>query len=397
MSIKDMLDYKPNIEYTKPEIYSYGISTEEEIVEEDYINFYRNNSIDIIDYIKTLQNVGDAILEYINKKDIYTDIPITEEQKEYIVSMEQLLSVSGVSYQPIEEFIDFDIYKKALEIDTEPYTSYIADIFEEYHAGIDGEIAFELYRDMFEIRKELDDLFGFTINYVCPYIDKDADTEELINLETEMINEITSIAYSARKLEEQISEAFYDTQKFSELTKSLDNMVEIIKEKTNTMTSKSELISVIRRIFQLLVEVTNIIDIAVAIEVDTKEKLDDNIVVALHMSFDNEKKKVKQLEMKRRSVTSREKKKAALRDLGVLSHVKNAFSQPLKSELKNKNLQDSILDRVNDGINTVDEQYMNGMLDCITINETDQTMLMNKINMIIHKHYTRKYIKLREL
>lgn len=400
---KDMLGYRPDLKYTKPEIYSYRNVELDESKTEDYIDFYRENNIGVLKEVKALQKISDSISIYIEKRsqELDTKVPISDEEKEYIESFEQL--ITGIDISPINDTITFDIYKKALEIDIEPYTSYVADIFEEYQAGIDGEIEFELYRDVFEIKKELGNLFNFLLNYVCLYIDNNSDIDSLINIENEMINEIDPLAKNSitglvKEMEMTIEDLIKEGKDVEKLKANVDELNDTIRQKTEILSSESELISVARRITGMLIDILDIIDQTVAINTDTlKYKFSDYEIVSLRLSFDNEKKKVEQIESSRKSIIDTQGKKASLRDLGILSHLKTSFTNPVKSGIKNKNFSNNILERINDGINTLDEQYSNEILNCVTLNETDCLLLWEKINLIIHKHYTRKYIKLREL
>lgn len=400
---KDMLGYRPDLKYTKPEIYSYRNVELDESKTEDYIDFYRENNIGVLKEVKALQKISDSISIYIEKRsqELDTKVPISDEEKEYIESFEQL--ITGIDISPINDTITFDIYKKALEIDIEPYTSYVADIFEEYQAGIDGEIEFELYRDVFEIKKELGNLFNFLLNYVCLYIDNNSDIDSLINIENEMINEIDPLAKNSitglvKEMEMTIEDLIKEGKDVEKLKANVDELNDTIRQKTEILSSESELISVARRITGMLIDILDIIDQTVAINTDTlKYKFSDYEIVSLRLSFDNEKKKVEQIESSRKSIIDTQGKKASLRDLGILSHLKTSFTNPVKSGIKNKNFNNNILERINDGINTLDEQYSNEILNCVTLNETDCLLLWEKINLIIHKHYTRKYIKLREL
>ena len=261
------LEYRPNLVYRKPIIDSTIGDTRDaddiDVVEDELKKpAIRDMWKEVIGVVNKLKQLEQELSEEL--RDVGAIIPedMLEEAKR-----------AALRYgETVIDSIPFSLYKKALKDRPSQERQVIMDLFEDYHADVDGDIRAEVYADVFEMMEDWEEMLTFIKQGVFSQIATDVvlteDGSFIDKLEQREIEE--GMAYE--ELQEEVSGLiedvtnWYITDPYSEQVaqyeERLKKLEAELEEKKRQLYTKKETIDIVQSKARMANVSTDMVQIA---------------------------------------------------------------------------------------------------------------------------------------
>lgn len=345
-----------------------------------------------------------------------TLVPISASQLAYAT---QLLPLFGDIQPPdISQGISFSAYKFALGCSVDSWRELVTELFETYHAGLNGVLGFELYRDVYDTTQDLLAVTKLFSQSIFKHIDTTTtDTNTLNRLELSAINQLDpTISNSLQAQYELLQNKLHNSlgngisvseiQTMRDIAANIDALKYSISTKAECVSVVNAKLVLVGKFLATVQDVLNTADTHIfgTNRNDFKSTITDlmnnaqaTYAVCLQLMFDNELAQVQAINTKHRSIVTIHAKLNMLDDIIIGSHLRT-HTKPIVAQLNNtfsySDTIEPLVNKVANGIVILKTKYLDSLTDYYTLDETDYTMRTTKLMVILDKHYTRNYLKL---
>jgi len=425
---KQLLTYHPSLKYIREKISSPGYNKTNVFNEQNSFllsNIATDTWVNIQDLLTYLSVMISGIESRYLDDSLPTAIdavaPLSDEDRDYIKAFDTIYFVPDIS-----NGISFRTYRLAIDEAPEPLRSFIMEIYESYHMGVNGINEVEVYRDLREIYEDWSMNKSFFLNVVLTKVDKSAPSSltsggdglsRLSDKEHSEISDLISMTIDKARLESEISRIILNnsgeplTAKENEYTR-LHSLINTQQDKLNNKAETTNATNLkLSYVRNALDKVQSLVSLQLEdaysseINVSVKELLNvidksdiQSVIVSLSSMMKTHETRLRDIDKKRRSFVSNKTKSQINNDLTYESHMRSNLTKPLTRKLMNINDDDIpnaiyMIDRIANGIVESEKKYTNQLDAYHSIDKVDNDMRTSRFNEIEDKHYTRSYYK----
>ena len=250
---RDIIEYRPDIEYSKESPLTLP-DVSEDFSEEQMEEVLGGPSVvstweELAEVIKQVNDLEKTLSEKLRG----ASVPIPSQ---YISSIQKAAEKFGYE---ITDAIPFELYKLTFKEPDSPESVLIQDIYEDYQADVNGNLNAELYTEVIEIQKDLEDITDFArkglfaqivpLDELAGELDE-SKLEEIHQREKEMIEQYADLLKKNKENEDLLNDLImyeYGSERYFQVENELKKGRRRAFELEKKLFTKNEVLDLLKR------------------------------------------------------------------------------------------------------------------------------------------------------
>ena len=334
--------------------------------------------------------------------------------------------------EQVQQEIPFSLYKKAL-YSSSPDAMLIQEVFEDYHADVNGVLEAEVYPDVVEMKQDWEDILSFMkkglfaqfipFDQLPDTSSLDESTIELIHQKEKEMYETYAKLQKLNALNEEVLDHLPRSEQDTEAYQQLLHMIEKDRQQIRQMERK---IYTKEEIVDLLQRKTNYVDWAIqfiesALDFSPYKDQEESLLyhwishgagrgsiltmiqktkAILKLTVDAQKEQTKQFRSQQKGMVHRHKKQKVHQSLIHGIYMRRDVAGDMHEFLhhfyfpKEQQSLHLLASHLVEGINRADQLYEMQSSDFYRIHTIDHEIRKEKLKKVVHKDTTRRLFQL---